>query len=230
MTLLLLAALAAAPLRAQEPSLIGSVVRSHTYTIRRGKHEVELLSGDVTYRQGGRSLRADRASYDHTTRRLQADGDIVASDALEDGRTISARGQRAAYDRRSGRGWLAGRDAADPVLFALSAPDGSAEGSGRARAMDWSLSGQEVSLRGGVWYKDPRGEAWAETARFLHGAKRLELSGRRPVLSAVGPTWQAAVQADRIEAVALEGSRRRVTGEGRARGWLHFTERGPIRP
>lgn len=225
-----LLALIAAAAWAQESSLIGTSVKSDKWNIKRGDHKVEEFTGDVVYKKDRRQLNADWALYDHDRKRLDARGSLRAAETLEDGTTAVARGERAVHDQGTGQGTLEGKTPQDGVTFRLKKPDGSEQGQGRADRASWDLKARSVRLDGAVWVKEERGEAQAQTARFLQGAKRLELEGRRPVLTGVGPGWAAAVQADAVSAEALDGPRRRITGKGRARGWLHFPQKGPFAP
>ncbi len=213
-----------------ESSLIGSVVRSEKWDIKRGEHKLEEFTGNVTYRREGRRLRADWALYDHDSQLLEVKGGIRAEDLLEDGTTAVVEGERASFDKAKGFGQLAGRSAEDAVRLLLLEPDGAESGRGRARRVVWDIKGGTFSLEGDAWFREKRGEVWADTARFLRGTRRLELLGRRPVLSAVGPGWAAAVQADSLSATALDRGRRRVVGQGRAHGWLHFPVKGGLQP
>lgn len=224
--LLLLAAAA----WAQEGSLIGTSVKSDKWNIRRGERKMEEFTGNVVYRKEGRSARADWALYDHDARRLDARGALVAEERLEDGTLAVARGHRAEHDQKTGRGALEGTTPVAGVLFELKRPDGSEQGRGRADRASWDLKARTVRLDGDVFVSEDRGEAQAQTARFDQKARRADLEGRRPVLKGVGPGWSAAVQADRLSAEAVEGPRRRVTGTGRARGWLHFPRKDGLTP
>lgn len=225
----LLLALLSVPASAEE-SLIGTSVKSDRWNIKRGEHKVEEFTGNVVYKKDRRQLNADWALYDHDRRHLDARGSLRAEELLEDGTRAVARGERASHDQARGTGSLEGRTAADGVTFRLKKPDGSEQGRGRADRASWDMKARTVRLEGSVAVKEERGEAQAQTARFLQGARRLELEGRRPVLTGVGPGWAAAVQADAVTAAALDGPRRRITGTGRARGWLHFPQKGPFAP
>jgi lipopolysaccharide export system protein LptA len=225
-----LLALLAAAVWAQEGSLIGTSVKSDKWNIKRGEQKVEEFTGNVVYQKAGRHLKADWALYDHDRKRLDAKGNLTAEERLEDGTSAVAKGDKAAHDQTTGLGRLEGRTPQEGVPFVLKRPDGSEQGRGRADRASWDLKARTVRLDGAVWVKEERGEAQAQTARFLQGAKRLELEGRRPVLTGVGPGWGAAVQADAVSAEALDGPRRRITGKGRAHGWLHFPQKGPFAP
>lgn len=225
-----LLALLAAAAWAQEGSLIGTSVKSDKWNIKRGDQKVEEFTGNVVYKKEGRQLNADWALYDHDRKRLDARGNLRAAELLEDGTTAVARGEKAVHDQGTGLGSMEGKTPADGVAFRLKRPDASVQGEGRADRAAWDMKARTVRLEGSVAVKEERGEAQAQTVRFLQGAKRLELEGRRPVLTGVGPGWGAAVQADAVSAEALDGPRRRITGKGRAQGWLHFPQKGPFAP
>ena len=227
---LLLAALAVLSAGAEE-SLIGTSVKSDKWNIKRGEQKIEEFTGNVVYKKDRRGARADWALYDHDRRRLDARGALSADERLEDGTLAVARGEKAVHDQANGRGSLEGRTPEEGVRLELKKPDGSEQGRGRADRASWDLKERTVRLDGGVWVKEERGEARAETARFNQAKKRLDLEGRRPVLSGVGPGWGAAVQADAVSAEALSGSRRRITGNGKAHGWLYFPpQKGGLTP
>lgn len=213
--LLLLASLA----RAQDFSLVGSSVKSDKWNIKRGEQKLEEFTGNVEYKKAGRSARADWALVDHDKNTVEVNGNIRAEERLADGTAARLSGESARHDRKSGRGTLT---APGGVRMEVFYPDGSEQGRGRADRAFWNMKEGEVMLEGSAWFKETRGQIWAESARFYHKVKRLELSGRRPVLTAVGPGWTAALQADAVAAEGLPDGRRRVTGLGRARGWLNF--------
>lgn len=220
----------AAAAAAQENSLIGSSVSSDKWNIKRGDQKIEEFTGNVQYRKEGRRLAADWALYNHSTQRLEARGTIRAEDRLGDGTTATARGEKASFERLSGKGWLAPKRPEEQVSLLVERPDGAEQGRGGARRVEWDVRRREVLLQGDAWFTEGRGDVRAETARFIHPAKRLELSGRRPVIRAVGPGWAAAVQADALTATAIDDDRRRVTGKGGAKGWLHFPSNNPLGP
>lgn len=223
--------LAVLPLAAQDTSLIGTSVKSDKWNIKRGEQKIEEFTGNVVYKKDRRHLRADWALYDHDRRHLDAKGALLIEETLDDGSLARARGEKASHDQAKGKGRLDGKTPADGVTFSLKKPDGSEQGRGRADRADWDMKTKTIRLDGSVWVKEERGEARSQTARFLQASKRLELEGRRPVLTGVGPGWGAAVQADSVTAEALDGPRRRITGTGKAHGWLFFPpQKGGLTP
>lgn len=219
--------------------LIGSAVRSDRYQIRREPHAVEELSGDVVYRGGGRTLRADWALYDHKTRLLRARGDIRAEERLPDGGRLAVRGERGAYDAGSGAGRVLGASPDGSVSLERFGPDGGATGRGGGLELAFNSRSEEASLAGGAWF-----ESWAcegsaplpaeerrcrlsgKAGRItgLRGEGEAVLEGRRPVLAAVRPRWSVALQADRIQAREGTAEKHRVRATGDARGWIHLPE------
>lgn len=226
----MLAACLACSAAAQEGALIGSVVRSDKWNIKRGDHKIEEFTGNVQYRREGRRLRADWAVYDHDQQTLETRGNLKAEEKLSDGTLAALEGEKGFFDRAVGKGWIIGRRPESGVPLLLLRPDGSEQGRGGSQKISWDLPKREISLEGDAWFEEDRGTVHAATARFNHGQKSLELLGRRPVITAQGPNWSAAVQADAFKAVALDGGRRRVTGTGRSHGWIHFPPHASLRP
>ncbi|MFH1724175.1 MAG: hypothetical protein ABII00_06075 [Elusimicrobiota bacterium] len=209
-----------------DESLIGTVVRSERWNVRRTSGTVEELSGNVVYEYEDRMARAEWARYDHESGVLEAKTDIRGRQRLRDGTTAALEGQLMTFDRRNGKGTLRGESEADPIRFSLTPPDGDGTARGSARRLVFDASKETVSLEGDIRLAAPRGDARAEDALFERRARSLTLSGRRPVLTAREAGWSAAVQAETITGRALEGSRRRVVAEGAARGWLYFPDKG----
>ncbi|MFA5139496.1 MAG: hypothetical protein WC728_09720 [Elusimicrobiota bacterium] len=204
--------------------LIGSVVRSARWNIRRGGgNTVEEMTGDVTYERQGRYLRADSAVYDHKSGWLDAKGSILARQSLDRGETISLDGQQGRFNMKTKLGQLTGLDPLDPVRFAFA---GATQASGTARRLRWDASAMTAVLEEDVRCSGPQGTASADQALYNHPEGSLTLQGRRPVLQAALPTWSAAVQADSIvflKLPSLPGTHRlRTLAEGAVRGWILF--------
>jgi len=221
---LFLLAVLASKISARDPELIGARVKSASWRILRKPHQVEIFEGDVRYIKSDRVLSADRARYDHERGLFEAEGNVRARQLLRDGSWLEAAGKTARHDENSGNGWMRG---AERVDLARTPPDGGTPGTGRARLISWSLREERLLLEGEVALNDPRGTLRAERAEYLHAARLWTFTGRRPVLTGREPSWASAVQADSITARDLGGGRRKVTGDGRARGWIFFD--GPDR-
>jgi len=230
-TLGLACLLAAAPARSEpKPSpekeqLIGSVVRSERYSVRRSPRKVEELSGNVTYDRRERFLRADWALYDHETKELEAKGAVRAEQTLEDGSRAKVEGEKGRYAVRTKRGTVSGRSHSDPIRYSMTERPGGdsvVSGSGTARSLSWDGQARTILLAGDVRADGPRGSLRAETARYDAGRETLDLDGRRPVFLAREPAWTAAVQADHISAFRKPAGRWLVSGDGAAHGWLYF--------
>lgn len=226
---LLLSPLAGLPAAAAEKNsqLIGSVVRSERWSVRRSPHKVEELSGDVTYDRRDRFLRADWALYDHDSEQVEAKGSIRAEGVLQDGSRVKAYGEKGRYAARSQRGGLSGRDGKERIRFSMEdRPGGGAVfvGTGTARDLAWDGGAQTVVLRGDVQAQGSRGALRADSVTYDAAADRMDLIGRRPVFLAREPAWSASVQADQVSAFRRPAGRWLVSGDGAARGWIHFPE------
>jgi lipopolysaccharide export system protein LptA len=230
---LALAALAAPPARAassgshksEKEQLIGSVVRSERWSVRRSPHKVEELSGDVTYDRRDRFLRADWALYDQETEELEARGGVRAEQGLDDGSRVKAEGEKGHYSMPAKRGTLSGKNPSDPIHFSMKDRPGGGSvmsGAGTARTLRWDGEAQTITLEGDVHAEGPRGELRAETAVYDAAREQVDLDGRRPVFLAREPGWSAAVQADHVSTVRRPAGRFLVSGDGGAHGWIYF--------
>jgi lipopolysaccharide export system protein LptA len=200
-----------------EPELIGSLVRSERWNVRRGAHKVEEFSGNVRYRREGRSLRADWALYDHATKKLEARGDVVGEEALEDGAVATVRGDHGSHDVESRRGVLFPAKGGK-VFFSRRAANGQTD-SGSADRLEWDEKTGLVVMDGHVECHGPEGDAWGRHGVYDVRAGTLAIDGGRPVLRGVQPGWSAAAQADVLRA---RREPREVEGEGATKGWVRF--------
>lgn len=205
--LLCLLTLAAAPLAAlgdgvlvdaslSTPRAVRSVVKSDKWHIRRKPHKIEELSGNVTYRQGERFLRADWVVYDHKLKVLRARGRIRIEHPTDEGDKITLRGERAHFDQNLQKGSLEGKSKTDSVRFDRVNKSRNSTGHGRAQVL-----------------------------RFDAAEESLRLTGRRPYVTGRESRWSAAVQADRITVYRGGPEGRRIVAEGRTQGWIHFKGR-----
>ncbi|MBI4425213.1 MAG: hypothetical protein HY554_15890 [Elusimicrobia bacterium] len=250
--ILLLLALASAPAAGgAEPKrkpLAGLVVRSDDYELRRSPEVVEEFRGRASYAHGGRELHADWMERRHRGDRWRARGRVRGVLTRGDGTVIEARGHEAAHDGATRLGWLRPRTGGrlelerrapcESRLSSLACRDAyrvaaGAEAPDRASAREasWDARAERLRLEGEVHAWGPSGESWAESADYSHAGRRLDLSGRRPVMVSRTEDWNGAVQADRI--AALQGAAgpgpaapARVEAAGGVRGWVVFRD-GP---
>ena len=235
---------AGAPAAKRRP-LAGLVVRSKDWVVHRGTDTVEEWTGDVSYRRQGREIWADWAQRRHVDDRWLARGRVRAVWTAEDGAVTQARGDEARYGGEAESGTLLPKPG-DFLDLERREPDRLEPARARARKMTWDAQGRRARLEGDVYAWGPEGKAWAGAADIDDDAKRLDLSGRRPVLlydarecprrvgrdtdaSKAPPKckrFNGAVQADRIAAFK---SPRSIEGEGAVRGWVVF-ERRPSKP
>ncbi len=215
--------LLAAP-AAAEPTMAG-VVKSLEWRVKRAPAREEEFIGDVSYKAGPDRLRSDWALFRHEPRTWEARGNIRVERRLDSGEIIEARGERAEYDQKTGKGSLTG--AADqPISFLRRPADGGPADHGSASRLDWR-SKEQARLTGAVRLWGPRLEGWSDAAELTRPAAapgRLTLSGGRPVLRLLEGGWTGAVKADLIEAFEKPD---RLTADGRTVGWLRFKDGAP---
>jgi hypothetical protein len=207
---------AAAPKGGPAVKVAGSVVRSKEWIVRRGKTREEEFSGDVRYDAAGTELDSDWALYRQGPNDWQAKGRIRARRVLKTGDVVESSGDKAWYAVGTQKGRLEPAPGTRvPVLH--TPPEG---GPDHAEGDLLSWEGENVGiLTGHARGWGPRGEFWAEEARYdrLPADQSLTLSGNRPVIHDYQGGADAALKGDRI--VAYDSPRRAVA-TGRAQGWI----------
>ena len=194
----------------------GSVVRSKEWIVRRGKSREEEFVGDVRYDSAGTKFSSDWALYRQGPDDWRARGHIRARKEFPAGDAVEASGETASYSEKTLIGALEpARGGRVPVLH--SQPDGEPD---HAEGDHLSWVGETVGVLSGRargW--GPRGEFWADSARYDRDAlvRSLTLNGDRPVLHNFEGGDDAALKADRI--VAYDSPRRAVV-TGRVMGWV----------
>jgi|GEM_PF-1402662 hypothetical protein len=210
--------------------LLGSVVRSKEYVVRRAPRKQEEFIGEVRYRREDRKFSSDWALCDHDARQWRARGNVRAESRWEEGGTVLLEGQDAVHDERTGLGRLIGASSRDFVTLTRSGPlkTGMATllGSDKARArrLEWDEPARTATLIGDVRLFGPHGDAEAEQALYRHDDRSLTLSGRRPYVAPREKEWSAAAQAETIRAASEP---RTLRAEGAVKGWIHF-EKDPM--
>ena len=202
----------------------GGVVSSKEWTIRRSTSgKEEEFTGDVRYRSGPTLFTADWALLKHATMLWRARGRVHVVHALEGGDTIDGQGDEATLRQQTGEGRLTGKQG---VRF-LRTPAGGEPDQSRADRLEW-YGKSKVSAVGAVHTWGPRLEDWADRADYDNAAGKLTLTGGRPVVlklpgfDEANSDWIAAMQGD---VVTASRHPRRLTADGKSRGWLEFTER-----
>lgn len=198
--------------------VVGGLVKSDEWIVRRGESKEEEFRGNVRYKAGPTDIAADWALYRHATQSWKARGRVKALHALEDGSRLAAEGGEAAFGRESESGSLAGPDGVKLKRFPQE--DGEPD---RATAERLSWEGRERAvLQGRVLLNGPRLETASDKAVYTAREQRLDLSGSRPVLlkhegwAGPGDDWNGAFQADGITGFKTS---RRITAEGSVKGW-----------
>lgn len=218
--LLLLSALCASQAPAGEKSsLVGTTVRSREYVIRRAPRKQEEFIGDVAYRRGDRSVKADWALFDHEAESWRSRGRLRAEDQLKDGSLLALEGEEAAHSLQSGLGELKPKEGGRVLLTRTAS--GFAAGHASARRLLWDEKAGTVRLLDDVRVESAFGDASARSALYRHADRSLTLTGGRPFAAPRQPGWTAAVQADAIRATEQPEV---LSASGTVRGWLHFVK------
>lgn len=216
MILLLLLLLLPPAGAARAASVAGAVVRSKEWVVRRGAKREEEFIGDVRYDAAGTHLSADWALYRQTSKDWQVKGNVFARREFADGDAVETRGETAWYDQASQAGRIA--PAAGGRVTVLRTPSQGGPDHAEGDRLTWEgRSAGVLAGRARGW--GPRGEFWAETARYERRptGQTLTLDGARPVAHNFEGAADAALKADRIVASSPP---RRVSAEGRALGWI----------
>lgn len=198
----------------EDHRLVGGVVSSREWKVRRAPGKEEEFSGDVRYRNAGTSIRADWALYRHATGIWEARRGVKVTRHMPSGDVVEAEGAEASFNQKSEQGTMTGPEGVN----ILRTPVEGEPDRGLAERADWRGKGS-VSLSGRVHFWGPRLETWSDRADYDHAAGKLTLAGGRPVLRKLEGDWTGAVKADQI---AAWDNPRRIAAEGSAKGWIEF--------
>lgn len=206
----------------KQDALTGAVVRSREYIVHRSPHKVEEFIGSVYYRGGGREMHSDWARFDHKSQIWKARGHVQGSLKMKDGGTVEAWGEEAEHNSATSKGWLAEKDPSHPIRFTHE--QGGLQDQGVAHRLEWNQSESRAWGRGDVHVWGDHGEAWAGTTEFHDPEKLLTLTERRPVVVHQEPTWNGAIQAERIRAYE---DQHRLLADDHVQGWILFHNTHP---
>ncbi|MDD5657330.1 MAG: hypothetical protein PHF00_08775 [Elusimicrobia bacterium] len=216
--LLLLSGLACAAASEGGHPVVGGLVRSREWVIRRAPEREEEFIGDVSYRKGPDFFQADWALFNHKTERWLARGRVRLEHLFASGDRLEVQGERAEYDQVSERGRLLPAPGAR-VSF-VRRPAAGEPDYGSAGSVAWHDS-QQVRFEDGVSVWGPRLELQGSRGSYDAASGELVVSGGRPVLRAFESGWTGAVQAD---VVAARRDPEELRAEGRTRGWIRFKD------
>jgi hypothetical protein len=219
----MIAALLLAAAAAHSAETASAVVRSKEWVVRRGASREEEFIGDVRYESAGARLTSDWALYKHVEKRWQAKGRVRLRKELDGGDVLEASGERARYDE-AGRDGTLEPGPGGRVAFKRVPPAGDAD-FGEAERLSWN-DDRSATLSGGARGWGPRGEFWADEARYTGEDRRLRLNGGRPVLHKIEGEWTTALKAD---TVAASDAPRRIEASGGVHGWLLFKDQAKLK-
>ena len=223
MTWLALLLLCARPAAAEDAHagrpVVGGVVRSKEWIIRRAPHREEEFIGEVSYHKGPSLLTSDWALFKHEPQTWQARGHVRLEHNLKSGDRIVVSGETAQFDQNSNRGHLLGPK--DGLVEYSRTPIEGASDLGTARRLDWE--GQErIHLSGRTHVWGPRLEVWGDQADYDAGEGKLTVAGGRPVVHVLQGDWTGAVQGDIVTAMQKPD---RMQADGKTWGWIQFKEK-----
>lgn len=206
--------------RCAAADVMGSVVSSKEWRVRRAPKREEEFVGDVRYKAGPNRFSSDWALFQHEAKTWKARGRVVMVRTMDSGDVLTSKGEEASFDQNVGRGWL---DSKKRVTFERAPADGSPADEAEAGRVEWS-GREEGTLLGGVHLWGPRLEGWADRADFEQAGEVMTLTGGRPVLvkgEGLGADWIGALKADSVSA---KRTGRRVSAKGKVTGWLEFRD------
>jgi hypothetical protein len=199
-------------------SVVGGLVRSREWLIRRAPKREEEFVGDVSYRKGRDLFSADWALFRHDAQLWQARGRVRLEHRFESGDVVTVSGERAEFNQASGRGTLLPA-AGGRVTFVRQPPEGAPD-KGSAAKIEWRGHDQ-ARMTGGVFVRGPRLELDGDDADY-EASGELAVSGGRPVLRVLEGDWTGAVQAD---VLAVRRDPETIRADGRTKGWLRFKDK-----
>ncbi|MFI5347320.1 MAG: hypothetical protein ACHQ51_13180 [Elusimicrobiota bacterium] len=157
------------------------------------------------------ALNAERIHDIESPRRADADGRVLGWVLTQSTMT------RAGDPPRCVRGTRAGSPGPDAAVTALLAPP---ESGARDDFKFWQAEEAAFAARACPW--GPRVEFWADRARYEElPDRRLTLDGGQAALRKRDDDWSTALKADHFVAT---GYPRRITAQGKVRGWLQFKD------
>jgi hypothetical protein len=157
------------------------------------------------------ALNADRIHDIESPRRADADGHVLGWILTQSTVTLAGDPPRCVRDSREGS---PGPDARVTELLAPP-PSGA-----REDFKFWDAESAAFSARACPW--GPRSEFWADHAHYEEfPERRLTLDGGQAALRKRDDDWSTALKADRFVAT---GSPRRITAQGKVKGWLQFKD------
>ena len=220
LSLALSAPAARAALAQQARPVVGGVVRSREWVIRRSPRREEEFIGEVSYHKGPSALSSDWALFRHDEQIWQARGHVRVRHVLESGDRIEASGEVSEFDQKTEQGHLLGAPGGLVSFRRFPTSEGGTD-EGSAVRLDWH--GQATArLSGQVKLWGPRLELWGDRADYDDAAGTVTVVGSRPVVRLLQGDWTGAVQGDTVTAREKPES---LWADGKTRGWLRFKDK-----
>jgi hypothetical protein len=222
--LCVLCALCGSSVLRAEDQLLGAVVRSDQWVVRR-KIGQEEFTGNVSVEQPGRTFKSDWALWDKINQLFFTKGRSYASKKELSGEILEAWSDEGRYNLadHTGKAWSeAGKD----VLFKRTTADGQVL-EGRGVRANWTGDDKQLHLEQSVRLVGSSETARSESADYFEDARTLELAGGPPVVEYAGVGEVGAMQAIHVTMYPDDG---KLHALGKVHGWVHWTSKEKKEP
>lgn len=201
------------------PPVLGGVVRSEKWVMRKNPPEEEF-SGKVSYKNPNYDIKADWALYKRTEEIITLRGNVRGA-LKKEGEETRFQSHAAEYRHKTGEIWLRPENDKDRVrIFHDDPKQGNWTSVSKTAYIDQKA--QSALLGGGARVTDGKMSSLSREAEYFNGKGLFRLTGSRPVVWGKFDTYDFAIQGDRAEASKFYNT---VTVEGRTRGWIRVPDK-----
>ena len=208
----LVLALSPALCAAQDTALLGGMVQSDRWIIRKDKMEEEFI-GNVSYKNDIYNIKADYALSRRKEQTFTLKGNVFASQK-KDGATAQITADNFFYDNKTGKGYaLPKKNAQVSAVYTTPANRLKAFGN----KLDFKDKFSVFEMNGNCELDEINNTLYADKMLFNTDSGLFTANGNRPVLWGFNPDGDYAIQADTITAQTKEGF---FKAQGRVQGWV----------
>lgn len=201
------------------PPVLGGVVRSDKWVMRKKPPEEEF-TGNVSYKNPNYDVKADWALYKRAEESVSLKGNVRAMLKKESEQT-RVKAHSAEYKHKTGEIWLYPENDKDKVhIFHDDPKQGNWTSVSRTAYIDQKE--QMALLSGTARITDGKMHSISREARYFNGTGLFRLTGGRPVVWGIFDKYDFAIQGDKAEASKFYNT---VTVEGRTRGWIRVPDK-----
>jgi len=216
---LFIALLFAPALCCAQEALLGGMVQSDRWIIRKDKMEEEF-SGNVSYKNNIYDIRADYGLSNHKEKTFDLRGRIRAS-MLNKGNKVSLTAERFFYDRKRDKGFAV---PAKGRQLEISYKTINNNFKAYADRLDFSEKLSLYKTQGNCELDDINNTLYADKMEFNQNNGVFNAEGGRPVLWGFREDGDYAIQADTMTAHTQDGF---FKANGRVRGWVVSAKQFP---